>query len=193
MTFLSVLLAIGLAEVLSGWGRLIRTPEKEQLYPLFVFWSLTLIPQAVVTWAQLWGYQVVNFLEGYKVLLLAVPTLCYVIVAFLLTPVSRVGDAEPMEATYWRLAPFVFTLLMAMNVLGVAVAWIVSGVGFDDPGAELLWRITAGAVPIGLLQFSLAFVKRPLYHWVIGILTNTVVMLQFLTSSVLFDPTSLLS
>ena len=55
ITFLSVLLAIGLAEVLSGWGRLIRTPEKEQLYPLFVFWSLTLIPQAVVTWAQLWG------------------------------------------------------------------------------------------------------------------------------------------
>ena len=52
MTLMSVLLAIGLAEILSGWGRLVRAGRTRSIYPLFASWSCLMVVLATSMWTQ---------------------------------------------------------------------------------------------------------------------------------------------
>ncbi|MAV28109.1 MAG: hypothetical protein CMQ05_18710 [Gammaproteobacteria bacterium] len=93
MTLMSVLLAIGLAEILSGWGRLLRSRRSLRIDILFACWSCVMVFSTVSMWIQYWNYQDIGFV-GYKVMLLLLPILIYVLVAHLLAPDPRRDDYD---------------------------------------------------------------------------------------------------
>ena len=103
MTLMSVLLAIGLAEILSGWGKVARSEERVRIYPLSLFWSVYLVVFAIAMWSRYWGFQVAEF-SGMKILFLMMQTLIFVLVAYMLAPDPVPGRHYDMEAVYWRMA-----------------------------------------------------------------------------------------
>lgn len=164
MTLMSVLLAIGLAEILSGWGRLARSGKRHAIYPLFAVWSCIMVFSAVSMWTQYWNYQGISFI-GYKVLLLLIPILIYVLVAHMLTPDPEREDYD-MAAEYWRLAPVMFPLIALMGLVGIPVLILAAELNLEEHG-QLIVGFSIATLFYAALATSLGFVKNTTYHWAI--------------------------
>ncbi len=180
MTLMSVLLAIGLAEILSGWGKVARSEERVRIYPLSLFWSVYLVVFAIAMWSRYWGFQVAEF-SGMKILFLMMQTLIFVLVAYMLAPDPVPGRHYDMEAVYWRMARPVFLLIALMNMVVVPVVMMVADIDVAQRG-ELQWILSfaVGTSVMGLPPLLLAFVHKPWVHWVVSVVCLVFMVSEFL-------------
>lgn len=155
--FVSILLALAVAEVLAGLGRLIREREHVRIYWVHVAWMLLMILSVTQSWWVIWNLRGHEFTNFFEFLAVVVPRFIWVLVAFLLSPPLTSGRPFDLREYYFRhigwMAP-----LSAFGLLGIAFSRTVLGV--EDAVSPINGiRITV----VGILTF-LGFAKNPRIH-----------------------------
>ena len=84
--FVSIVMALAVAEVLAGLGRLIRERDHVRVYWVHVAWMLLAILAVTQSWWVIWNIRSHEFANFFEFLTLVVPRLIFVLVAFLLSP-----------------------------------------------------------------------------------------------------------
>jgi len=161
MGFASVILAVALAEILGGWGKLARSSLPVRWSGLWVGWSLVVVAVTVMYWSGMWPYRDQSFREGYKIFWLAIPTFFLVVLSYLLSPEPKEGASEvDLDARYWQISPRMFPLL-AMLVISSTLADVVILAGLPD---ESSGGIAFVILAVALLVAS-ALVEKRWLHW----------------------------
>ncbi len=177
VVFVSILLALAVAELLAGLGRLIRERDHVGVYWVHIAWMLLAILVVVQSWWAIWNVRTHEFANFFEFLALVLPRLNFVLVAFLLSPPISSDRAFDLREYYFRHISWV-ALLFAASMFGVALARTALGV------EEALSPINGiRATVIGLFVF-LGFTKNPRIHeaavFVVGALFVLSIAILFL-------------
>jgi len=86
MVLAGLVVAIAMTEIVSGWGRLLRTTVDVQWDWLHFGWGLCLLMLSLQYWVGMWPYHQINFEYLGQVSFLVLPTLFFVSAAYALTP-----------------------------------------------------------------------------------------------------------
>lgn len=119
MMFVSVVVAFSLAELMMGWGRLIRNWGQVQR-PMFVLgWSFWLLVVVTFHYLGFWEYQYGVDLRSVGQMLLGLSApIVLVLLSFVLTPELREGQGIDLEEHYFRIKGWFFPLAFMFFLLG---------------------------------------------------------------------------
>lgn len=154
--FISIVLALGVSGVLSGWGDQIRFRDEVEHYPLHTAWGVLYLLVAVQAW---WGLWRVNERTDWTFadnLLFLLPFLLLALLAYVLTP-SIPGGQRDIRHYYFRNAPWVFGIAAAYLAVQIFNTSNVVGIPLLDPTNGI--RVAAIA-----LMIVLATWKNKLFH-----------------------------
>jgi hypothetical protein len=115
MMIASVVIAIGMTEIVGGWGRLARTPAEISFDWLHFCWTLYILLSSIQYWIGMWSYAGAPFEYTFQIYFLVVPTLFLVFSAFAITPdVPQSGELNVREY-YWarRFLPLAGFMVLA--------------------------------------------------------------------------------
>ncbi|MEN8161218.1 MAG: hypothetical protein ABFS41_14190 [Myxococcota bacterium] len=91
----SIVIALGISEVVSTWGRLLRNRARVRFYGLHAFWTLFVVVLMVQMWWGFWNFRTV---ESWTFLaLLGVVIECIVMVLSALVLLPTVEAREPID------------------------------------------------------------------------------------------------
>jgi hypothetical protein len=155
--FLSILLALAAAEILAGLGRLIREREHVQVYWVHVAWMFLMIFSVIQSWWVIWNVRTHEFTNFFEFLVLVIPRLIWVLVAFLLSPPINSGESFDLRDYYFRHIKWV-SMLAAAGLLGIAISRATLGV--EEPLSPINGIRMAA---VGILV-SLGSSKNPRVH-----------------------------
>lgn len=129
----SVVIAIGMAEIVGGWGRLTRTTAKVSFDWLHFLWSLYILWLSIQYWIGMWSYAEAPFEYTYQVYLLVVPTLFFVFSAYAISPDVPLSGTFNVREYYLAKRRAVFIPLgLFILVAGLADLAIVGSEAVDS-------------------------------------------------------------
>lgn len=112
MTIAAVIIAIGVSEIVSGWGRLLRSPIVIEIDWLYLSWTAVIVIIAMLYWIGMWPYRDYKFEYVGQVLFLAIPTLFLVLLSYAITPeIPKHGPFSLRKYYFERRKPIFFSLL----------------------------------------------------------------------------------
>ncbi len=179
MMIAAVVVAVGMTEIVGGWGRLMRTRAVVKGDWLHLGWSIFILGVLIQYWIGMWAYNQLQIDYMGQIFFLIIPTLFGVLAAFAITPdVPMVGELDVREY-YWAKRRAVFLPLAAFALLSYVADLVI--VGVDEVGFDLLFISVVGMVLLILLTIT----KRLWFHVaVLGcVAVNTVAFLFKHTSN----------
>lgn len=151
---ISIVLGLGLTELLSGLQRLVHARDRVELHWLPLVWSALVFVILVQWWWAAFGFRgqaewnFVSFL-----LILMVPVLLYVAAALVLPPSEDAGGRYDLRTHYFGIHRVFFLVIAGATLLEIVRAMRV----LDLQAAGLNLAATS-------LLVSLAVVRSPRYH-----------------------------
>jgi len=130
--FISIVLALGVSGVLSGWGDQVRFRDDVRHYPVHTAWGGLYLLVAIQAWWGLWRVNERTDWTFFDNLLFLLPFLLLALLAYVLTP-SIAGGQKDMRDYYFRNAPWIFGISAAYLVVQVFNTRNVLGVPLLDP------------------------------------------------------------
>ena len=176
----AVVVAVGMTEIVGGWGRLMRTRAVIKTDWLHLGWSIWILVVLIQYWIGMWAYNQLQIEYIGQIFFLIIPTLFGVLAAFAITPdVPMVGELDVREY-YWAKRTAVFLPLAAFALLTYVADLVI--VGVDKVGFDLLFINGVGVV----LLIFLTITKRLWFHVaVLGCLAVNTIAFLFKHSSIL--------
>ncbi len=148
MMIAAVVVAVGMTEIVGGWGRLMRTRVIVKADWLHLGWTILILFSLIQYWIGMWKYNHLQIDHMIQIFFLIIPSLFGVLAAFGITPdVPRDGELDVREyyvakrfAVFLPLAAYVVTALIAdLVILGVdeveisdVVPYVVGAAGFSS-------------------------------------------------------------
>jgi len=161
--FVSIVLAFAMAELLMGWGRLIRA-QGEVEHPLFFLgWSVWLLLLMCFHYLGLWEYQAVDFRTVGQLVLLLMPPIILVLLVFILAPERSRGQNINLEERYFSVRHWLFSLAILFIVFGVFADMMLPN--FWETWQSRLSLSVPIVVSVGLLMLSRS---KPLHFTVLA-------------------------
>ena len=161
MMIAAVVVAVGMTEIVGGWGRLMRTRAVVKADWLHLGWSIWILAVLIQYWIGMWAYNQVQIDYMGQIFFLIIPTLFGVLAAFAITPdVPMVGELDLREY-YWAKRTAVFLPLAAFVLLSYVADLVI--VGVDKIGFDLLFIHGVGMVLLILLTIT----KKLWFHAVV--------------------------
>ncbi len=129
MMIAAVVVAVGMTEIVGGWGRLMRTKAVIKVDWLHLAWTIMILFSLIQYWIGMWSYNQLPIERMVQIFFLIIPSLFGVLAAFAITPdvpmegelVIRDYYLAKRKAVFLPLAAYVLTALIADIVI----------VGFD--------------------------------------------------------------
>ena len=152
-----VVIGIAMAEIVSGWGRVVRSPIPIRFDWIQSGWTLVILLNAMIYWVGIWPYSNSGVEYLGQVFFLVAPTLFLVIIAFAITPVEFSGHQFSMRDYYMERRRPIFLFYAIFSVVSTLADYVL-GVLRASPfeiGFNLLF-----VVPL----IFLAFTTRALVH-----------------------------
>ncbi len=119
--FISIVVAIGVAELLAGLGRLIRDRDRVKVYWVHVGWMILGILAQSSSWWEVWNVRAREIDNYYAFMGLVLPNLLFVLIAFLLSPSIEAGRSFDLRAYYYRQVRWIAPLFaVQLSVLGLS-------------------------------------------------------------------------
>jgi len=173
MMIASVVVAVGMTEIVGGWGRMMRTRATVTPDWLHLGWTLAILIFLIGHWVGMWSYRDLAIEEVGQVVSLVIPSVFCVLAAYAITPdVPTVGSLDTREYYMAKRAP-VFLSLAAFMVATNLPDLMIAGADKID------FRFGMLVGPSMLI--GLALTKRPWIH--IGVLALvTVIVVLFMTA-----------
>lgn len=159
MMFVSVVVAFAMAELLMGWGKLIRYRERVHRPWLLAGWSVWLLVIMTYHYLGFWEYQAYDFVKvGPMVLFLSAPIML-VLLTFVLTPEMRYYQRLDLEKHYFRIKNWFFGMVLLFLLLARASDPLLPNYADD-------WiRLSFGSVIVFCSVVWLLFTSRPMVHY----------------------------
>ncbi len=159
---ISIILALGLSEVLVCWARLLRHRDVVRFYWVHALWSVLGLLLLVQFWWGFWQFQVVDDWTFSGLLLVAVETIMLVVAVLLITPSKEDPPPPSLRDYYFAHSRPVFTFAAALIVLLIVVDTLVGHQPLVHP--ENVVRPVAA----GILAW-LAYTRSPVWHAALGV------------------------
>lgn len=126
--FVSVVMALAVAELLAGLGRLIRERDRVRVYWVHVAWMVLAVLGLTQGWWHTWNARSHEFSTFFEFFALVLPGLIFVIIAFVLSPTIKEDGPFDLRAYYFHqirwVAPMfaieLATLALTNAALGIA-------------------------------------------------------------------------
>ncbi|MEM8609213.1 MAG: hypothetical protein AAGF92_19075 [Myxococcota bacterium] len=130
--FISIVLALGVSDILSTWGEQIRFRSKVRHYWLHTAWGILLLLLMIQAWWGLWRFRDREDWTFFENVTLIVPYLLLALTVYVLTP--RISS-EPSDIKdyYYVNAPWIFGLGGGALVAFTINAKVNLGTGLLDP------------------------------------------------------------
>ncbi|MGM0633346.1 MAG: hypothetical protein ACQETO_09245 [Pseudomonadota bacterium] len=178
MMFVSVVVAFAMAELLMGWGKMIRYRHRICRPWLLAGWSVWLLIIMTYHYLGFWEYQAHDFVMVGPMLLFLSAPIMMVLLTFVLTPEVRYYRTLDLEAHYFATKNWFFIMIILFLMLSRASDVLL-------PNFEETWfRRSIGTVIISLSVVWLLFTKRPLYHYAAMVFNLAYLMLTASTIAV---------
>ncbi|MCF7808923.1 MAG: hypothetical protein K9M49_05830 [Candidatus Marinimicrobia bacterium] len=162
MVLTSILIGLGVAELLSGVVRMLRTDFKEGFYLPQILWAIYLFFYLIIVWWSRWDLRVNFHWTFFQLIMsLAGPLLAFVL-AGLVFPRSR-----PAREYYFRQQKTFFGLLPIIMLIGLFHEYLIEG-------TPLLSMTTVLASSMLVLSLIPRFVKRDWIHILCGLAANLI-------------------
>lgn len=159
---ISIILALGLSEVLVCWSRLLRYRNVVRFYWVHTLWSVLGLLLMVQFWWGFWQFQVVEDWTFMGLLLVVAQTIALVVTVLMLTPSKEEPPPPSLRDYYFTHRQPVFALAATLIVLLICVDTLVGHQPLMHP--ENVIRPVAA----GILAW-LAWTRSPLWHAVLGV------------------------
>ena len=157
----AIILGLGVTEILRGLGEQVRARHCLRLYPLHLVASCVILMAILIG---LWGLWFVKDVQWTfpQFLLQAAPTIALALAAHVIRADCSTS-ADSLRDQYFRNAGPAFLLLASVPLLTIVITLTRLDLRPDD--ATNLAVITAVRLFLAALGASMAFIKRPAYHW----------------------------
>lgn len=156
---ISIVLGLGLTELLSNVHRLIQARDRVTFHWLPLLWGGIIFVALVQWWWAAFGlHRQLEWNFFFFLLILLIPVLLYLAAASVL-PTVEPEQTVDLRANYFEIQPWFFWIVAATSLMECLRAML-----YADAQAALL---NAAAV---VLLSSLAIVRRPFYHTVTSLL-----------------------
>ncbi|MGY8891783.1 MAG: hypothetical protein ACKVKL_15110 [Pseudomonadales bacterium] len=158
MMIASVVVAVGMTEIVGGWGRLARADGEIKFDWLHLGWTIYILLLSVQYWIGMWSYRELRIEYVGQIFFLVVPTLFLVLAAFAMSP-DVVNRSQIDMRTYYLEKRRVVFLSLAVFSLAAWLADIVI-VGYERLEVSfMLFSIVSG-----LVLCALAYSQRVWLH-----------------------------
>ena len=175
MVLVSVVIGLGLTEILSGAANLLRARETVRFHWFHILFQLGVFFALLQQWWEFWDMQGMGQISYFAVLAILAPPVFLFLIANLLYPSDPEG--ADLEEYYYRQAPLLWGLVIAGTVLGTFVQPLIFGEPVFHPA-------NLSGIPMIAICLFLAVSKNRRAHLVLG----PVIILMVLLDTVLANP-----
>jgi hypothetical protein len=179
ITLVSVIVGLGLTELLANLNRLVRSRQAVRWHALPLLWAAICLILVVNLW---WGIYlgaigIANPSNaGAFLLYLSVPVLLYLVCAAALPELKPGHDLE-MRAAYYDGSAYFSALLIAYVATTQLQAWLAVG---RDEWTPVTMVMRAGILVVLL---PLVWVRWPWYHWAAAVFMIVILGLRMVTQT----------
>lgn len=175
MVLVSVVIGLGITEILTGWANLLRAREGVRFYWIHTFFQFGVFFALLQQWWEFWDMAEVGEISFLAVLAVLAPPILLFLIAHLLFPVH--AENMDLEDYYYRQSPLLWGLVIAGTVEGTFLQPAV----FGDP---VLHPANISGIPMVVLCTVLAASKNRRVHGVIG----PIIIVMVLLDTILANP-----
>ena len=108
MMIAAVVVAVGMTEIVGGWGRLMRTRAVVKTYWLHLAWTTMILFSLIQYWIGMWSYSELPIDHMAQIFFLIIPSLFGVLAAFAITPDVPMEGELIVRDYYWAKQKAVF-------------------------------------------------------------------------------------
>jgi hypothetical protein len=159
MMFVSVVVAFAMAELLMGWGKMIRYRHRIRRPWLLAGWSVWLLIIMTYHYMGFWEYQAHDFVKVAPMLLFLAAPIMMVLLTFVLTPEVRYYRTLDLEAHYFATKNWFFVMIILFLLLARASDPLLPNYAETWSGRAL------GSVVVTASVVWLLFTERPMVHY----------------------------
>lgn len=142
----SIVIALGISEIASAWGGMLRSRTRVRFHWLHAFWSVFSVLLMVQFWWGFWEYRDIETWSFPGLLAVVGECLVLVIAAMVLVPRGEVMESLDLRAHYFAQSRLFFSLGALLLVQLTLIDRLVGGQPFRHP--ENLFRIPGIAVAL---------------------------------------------
>ena len=168
MILISVVIGLGLTEILTGWANLLRARDDVRFYWVHTLFQFGVFFALLQQWWEFWEMEEVGEIAFLAVLVvLATPILLFLI-AHLLFPTQAEG--ADLEEYYYSQAPLLWGLVITGTLAGTFLEPVISGYPVFHPA-------NLSGIPMVAFCFFLAVSKNRRAH---GVLVPIIILIVLL-------------
>lgn len=175
MVLVSVVIGLGVTEILSGWANSLRARRTVRFYWVHSMFQVGVFLALLQQWWEFWDMEGVGQISFGAVLVVLAPPVVLYLIAHLLFP-ATVENVD-MKRYYFDQAPLLWWLVVAGTVFGTFVPPFVFGY-------EVLHPSNLSGIPMIVLCGILATSKNSRVHALLG----PVIILMVILDTVLANP-----
>ena len=168
MMFVSVVVAFAMAELLMGWGKIIRAHTRVTRPWLLAGWSFWLLTIITYHYLGFWEYQAYDFTKVAPMLLFLAAPIMMVLLTFVLTPDLRHFQRVNLEEHFFAIKNWFLTMVIIFLILSrasdpllpdFAQTWEQRFLGSFLVTLSVIWLLFTSdrKIHYGLLLFNLAY------------------------------------
>jgi len=168
MMFVSVVVAFAMAELLMGWGKLIRARQRLTRPGLLAGWSIWLLFIMTYHYLGFWEYQAHDFTKVAAMLLFLAAPIMMVLLTFVLTPDLRHYQKLDLEDHYFQIKNWFFVMVIIFLFLSRASdpllpdyseTWFRRMIGTILISLSVIWLIFTNNrwIHLGLMLFNITY------------------------------------
>ena len=158
MMIASVVVAVGMTEIVGGWGRLARADGEIKFDWLHLGWTIYILLLSVQYWIGMWSYRELRIEYVGQIFFLVVPTLFLVLAAFAMSPDVVNRSQIDMRTYYLEKRRGVFLSLAVFSL----AAWLADIVIVGYERLEVSFMLFS--IVSGLVLCALAYSQRVWLH-----------------------------
>ena len=175
MVLVSVVIGLGLTEILTGAANLLRARRSIRFHWFHVLFQLGVFFALLQQWWEFWDMEEMGEISYFAVLVILGPPVFLFLIANLLYPSSPEG--ADLEEYYYQQAPLLWGLVIAGTVLGTFLQPLMAGEPVFHPA-------NLSGIPMIVICGILAISKNRRVHAVLG----PIIILMVLLDTVLANP-----
>ncbi len=174
MVLISVVIGLGLTEILGGAANLLRARETVRFHWIHVLFQVGIFFALLQQWWESWGLHGLGEITFGAVLTLLAPPIFLFLIAHLLYP-SRSEDSD-LKAYYYRQAPLLWGLVVVGTLEGTFLRPLILG----DP---VFHPSNLSGIPMVAICVALAASKNPRVHSVLAPIILVLLILDTLLAN----------
>ncbi|MCJ7627144.1 MAG: hypothetical protein MUO50_02035 [Longimicrobiales bacterium] len=175
IVLVSVVIGLGLTEILTGVANLLRARDDVRVYWIHVLFQCGVFFALLQQWWEFWDMEGMGEISFLAVLAILAPPIFLFLIANLLYP--KQAEGADLEKYYYRQAPLLWGLVIAGTLVGTFLQPLVFGGPVFHPA-------NISGIPMLVFCFVLAGSKNRRVHSVLG----PIIIMMVLLDTILANP-----